>query len=209
MRKIRALLYGLVALGLTAAMAVPAAATPLFSTTSTSPLSILAQRQQNPPQGQTGIRAIPVDGRQECTDAGNCGSVGDQDGRATVDLTFSADESQVCWRIFDVTNVALPSTGWHVHRAPVGRNGPIVLPLGTVSRSGDTGCATGVAVNLVRDMRANPGNYYVNLHNRQFPNGAIRGQLSGGTPFPQGTVEDCLLKLGDLLHLLCTQRPVP
>ena len=32
-------------------------------------------------------------------------------------------------------------------------------------------------VLLIRDIAANPQNYYVNLHNARFPGGAVRGQL--------------------------------
>ncbi|MBS1786273.1 MAG: CHRD domain-containing protein [Acidobacteria bacterium] len=29
----------------------------------------------------------------------------------------------------------------------------------------------------INDIMKNPGNYYVNVHTAEFPNGAIRGQL--------------------------------
>jgi hypothetical protein len=29
----------------------------------------------------------------------------------------------------------------------------------------------------MRDIRAHPGQYYVNIHNTQYPGGAARGQL--------------------------------
>ena len=32
--------------------------------------------------------------------------------------------------------------------------------------------------DLIKEIRQNPANYYVNVHNADFPDGAIRGQLS-------------------------------
>jgi hypothetical protein len=34
-----------------------------------------------------------------------------------------------------------------------------------------------VAGQTVADILANPGDYYVNVHNPKYPSGAIRGQL--------------------------------
>ena len=41
-----------------------------------------------------------------------------------------------------------------------------------------SGCATGVDEDLIKDIRQNPENYYVNVHTGPFQGGAIRGQLS-------------------------------
>ena len=40
-----------------------------------------------------------------------------------------------------------------------------------------SGCTTGVDPALVKDIRKNPENYYVNVHSSVFQPGAIRGQL--------------------------------
>jgi hypothetical protein len=37
---------------------------------------------------------------------------------------------------------------------------------------------TGVNPDLIKAIRQNPEAYYVNVHNSDFPTGAVRGQLS-------------------------------
>jgi hypothetical protein len=51
---------------------------------------------------------------------------------------------------------------------------PLPLP---DSISAVAGCKGDVAASLTRDIRRHPAAYYVNVHNLEFPGGAIRGQL--------------------------------
>jgi hypothetical protein len=55
--------------------------------------------------------------------------------------------------------------------------GPIVVALKPPT-SGVSGGCTRAAPALVSAIVANPSNYYVNVHNAPYPEGAIRGQLS-------------------------------
>jgi CHRD domain len=106
---------------------------------------------------------------------------GDADASGTALLTLNQGQGEVCfdlsWAGIDGTVVAA-----HVHAAPAGVAGPVVVPLFTgVALSGTdnaSGCVLGVSKELIKAIRHDPEAYYVNVHSSVFPAGAVRGQLS-------------------------------
>lgn len=42
----------------------------------------------------------------------------------------------------------------------------------------DDGCVDGIDADLIEDIRQNPESYYIDVHDEEYPGGAIRGQLS-------------------------------
>lgn len=95
---------------------------------------------------------------------------GDPDGSGSASVTLNQGLGEVCWDI-TFAGIAAPVAA-HIHVGEAGVPGPVVVPLNTSS-----GCVDGVDKDLIKDIRQNPSDYYVNVHNADFPGGALRGQL--------------------------------
>jgi len=101
----------------------------------------------------------------------------DPDGSGDATLTLNHGQGQVCFEL-TVHNIVLPATGAHIHKAPPTAPGPIVVPLQAPGANGTSRGCVDANQDLIKDIIQNPEDYYVNVHNAQFPAGAIRGQLS-------------------------------
>jgi hypothetical protein len=102
---------------------------------------------------------------------------GDEDGKGWSFLWFRPTEDQICYSIL-TQNLDLPATGAHIHAGSWDEAGPVVVELNEPNEAGtSSGCAT-VDESSIQDIRENLHDYYVNIHTEEFPDGAIRGQLS-------------------------------
>jgi CHRD domain len=140
--------------GLIAAAAIPALAAP----------------------GDVEVRANKINGKQETPNKG------DEDGTGSAEFTLKPKKEKVCYLI-EFQDIEAPTAG-HIHKGLKGDDGPIKIELfedeaGASSPIEDCVKAEEKQINKVAK---NAERYYVNLHNGEFPDGAIRGQLKGGTP---------------------------
>ncbi len=83
-------------------------------------------------------------------------------------------KAKVCYTL-KVKRIA-PATAAHIHKGPPGVAGPIVVPLKPPTDGSSSGCVH-ISRALAKNLKEHPRRYYVNVHNRPYPEGAIRGQL--------------------------------
>ncbi len=101
--------------------------------------------------------------------------LGDPDGIGFATVTVNPGQGVLCYEL-SVSGIA-PATAAHIHEAPVGVAGPVVVGLQPPTDGSSSGCID-VGRDLAKDILKNPADYYVNVHNAEFRGGALRGQLS-------------------------------
>jgi hypothetical protein len=100
---------------------------------------------------------------------------GDPDGSGSAVLRLNRGQGEICYELA-VSGIA-PAFAAHIHVGTAGVAGPVVVPLAAPSEGSSSGCAA-VDRDLVKAIIQHPENYYVNVHNAEYPAGAVRGQLS-------------------------------
>ena len=99
---------------------------------------------------------------------------GDTDGTGTASITLNHGQGEVCYEL-TVDKIAAANAA-HIHSGAVDKAGPPVVNLTPPTNGSSKGC-TALDKDKIQDIIQNPANYYVNVHNAEFPDGAVRGQL--------------------------------
>ncbi len=134
------------------------------------------------------LEAGTLRGRNEvATGASDRGNVGDPNGKGEAYVFgIDGDPNTLCY-VLTVSKIE-PATMAHIHEGAAGTNGPVVVNLAAPADGNAADCLTEGEIapgttpkfptgETVAEILANPGNYYVNVHNVDYPGGAIRAQL--------------------------------
>lgn len=120
-----------------------------------------------PAHAETVVFTATLDGASE--PAG-----GDPKASGTFRASVETSTGDVCYTL--ITKNLPTAMAAHVHEGAAGANGSPVI---NIDVTGDDEYCLAAQTELLQAMAANPGNYYVNVHTKDFPAGAIRGQLVG------------------------------
>jgi hypothetical protein len=122
-----------------------------------------------------GLRAM-ADGEQEVP-APPAVTAGDLDGHASafVRTNGAGVQYSLAW-----VGIAAPTLG-HIHQGKKGVNGAVKVGLFTTAIPANVFAVSGNVASpdaaVIQQLRKSPKDFYVNLHNAEFKDGAVRGQL--------------------------------
>jgi CHRD domain len=120
--------------------------------------------------------AVSETQRARLTGAEVVSSSGAPDGYAEAEVSIADRLDQICYDINNARNLA-PVTSVSLNRGQMGRTGPVVLRFKEASTGGWKNCVNRSEA-LEDRLEWKPGDYYVQISTTEFPNGAIRGQLT-------------------------------
>jgi len=133
-----------------------------------------AQEAAKPEEAKPAIvhLAATLTGANE-VDAQGAGGKGDSDGTGSFSAKLDPKERKLCYTLTS-TGIDDPTMA-HIHAGAAGVNGPVTVGLPDL----DAGehCQD-IDKERADQITAKPGDFYVNIHNGDFPGGAVRGQLT-------------------------------
>lgn len=130
-------------------------------------------QNQEPPNRQAPNRQAPA---QYVNDKPVLSASLDLGGTGSFTGVLDPQANELCY-ILNADAVDQP-TAAHIHVGGPGEDGAPVVPLATPDDGASGGCVT-LEADLAQALVANPGGYYVNIHNAAYPGGAARAQLRG------------------------------
>ena len=112
--------------------------------------------------------------RTAMTGAAEVPGPGDADGKGNGVVRVDRSSGEIC--VVITTHGTAPLAAGHIHEeAPGAESGPVVVPLTQVSETKFRGCA--VDARVAAGLLSMPSEFYLNVHNAEFPAGALRGNL--------------------------------
>lgn len=126
--------------------------------------------------GGDALSAIASFGPIQLSGAAEIPGPGDEDGAGVANVFLESDGS-ICYDFVGIDGIDTP-TAAHIHEGGSSEAGPVVLPLETPTEGSLDACTPDQS-DLVTRIQENPAGFYVNVHNAEFPDGALRGQLQG------------------------------
>ena len=104
---------------------------------------------------------------------------GDPNGKGEIFISINKKKRKLCFQL-EFKRIQNPTAG-HVHKGKEGVAGDVKVTLfeDAAGLPGPTaeGCVKRVKRKTIRRLSRHPDRFYVNLHNGNYPDGAIRGQL--------------------------------
>ncbi len=122
------------------------------------------------------VEAVADTQRATLTGAEIVSSSGDRDGYARAEVSIANTLHQICYDTNDIRNLAT-ITSVSINRGLRGQTGPSVLRFDKANEGGWKGCVKR-SEWLEDKLEFQPDNYYVQISTTEFPQGAIRGQLT-------------------------------
>ena len=99
---------------------------------------------------------------------------GDPDGSGMASIRINPGKGEICYTL--TAQMIQTATLAHIHEGPAGGNGPVVVDFMPPSSGMSSGCVS-VGRELAREIVQTPSDYYVVVHNAEYPAGALRGQM--------------------------------
>ncbi|WP_157937023.1 CHRD domain-containing protein [Geodermatophilus chilensis] len=106
---------------------------------------------------------------------------GEADATVRADMTVDTETGSITYTV-TVSGNDEPAAAAHIHRAPRGQAGDVVVPLDPAAVNEGRQATATADPSVAREIAESPENFYVNVHSPSFQQGFARGQLQAASP---------------------------